>query len=122
MSVSTDPVQTQGFAFAADVAEKLPDLLPDSIISRALAGAGPFKTSIFGFAAGQELSEHTSVRPAMLYFVEGEATVTLGDQTFEAKAGTLVAMEPNLSHGIVARTPTKMLLIQVDMAAAKRAG
>lgn len=116
MSTATDTVQTQGYEFTANVADKLPELLPDTIISRALTSMVPFKTSIFGFAAGQELSEHTSARPALLYFVQGEATVTLGEQTFEIQPGTLITMEPNLPHSVVAHTATQMLLIQIDPA------
>ena len=37
------------------------------------------KAVVFGFGQGQELSEHTAAKPAMLYFVKGEASVGLGD-------------------------------------------
>jgi hypothetical protein len=39
---------------------------------------------------GQELSEHTAAKPAMLFFVKGEASVGLGDDVQEAQAGTWV--------------------------------
>ncbi len=39
---------------------------------------------LFGFAQGEELSEHTASMPAVLHFLQGEAKLTLGDDTVEA--------------------------------------
>ena len=60
---------------------------------------------------GQELSEHTAAKPAMLFFVKGEASVGLGDDVQEAQAGTWVHMPANLKHSIKAKTPVVMLLV-----------
>ena len=54
------------------------------------------KAGVFGFDQGQELSEQTAAKPAMLYFVRGEATVGLGDDMKEAQAGTWVHMPAGL--------------------------
>jgi quercetin dioxygenase-like cupin family protein len=48
--------------------------------------------------------------PAVLHFLQGEATVTLGDDRHEAKPGTWVYMPTGLRHSIQARTPVMMLL------------
>ena len=69
------------------------------------------KAILFGFAAGQELSEHTASQPAVLHFLQGEAELTLGDDEMEAQAGTWVHMPPNLAHSVVAKTPVVMLLL-----------
>lgn len=83
----------------------------DGTISRALFQDQGLKTVLFGFSRGQELSEHTAPRPAILHFLEGEATVTLGEEVVDAKPGTWVHMPAQLPHSIVARTATKMLLL-----------
>jgi quercetin dioxygenase-like cupin family protein len=49
--------------------------------------------------------------PAVLYFLEGEATLRLGADTMEARAGALVHMPPQLEHGVHAKTPVVMLLM-----------
>jgi quercetin dioxygenase-like cupin family protein len=49
--------------------------------------------------------------PAVLHFLQGEAKLTLGDDTLEAKPGTWVHMPAGLKHGILARTPVVMLLL-----------
>jgi len=95
--------------------ENLVDLITEfpaeSIVSRTFYENGQLKAILFGFAPGQELSEHTSARPAILHFLDGEARLTLGEETMQAQAGTWVYMEPNLSHSIVAETTVRMLLI-----------
>ena len=69
--------------------------------------------TLFGFSAGQELSAHSAPNPAILYFLEGDAEVQLGEDTVQAKAGSFVFMPPMLSHAITATTGIKMLLIQI---------
>jgi quercetin dioxygenase-like cupin family protein len=83
----------------------------DGILSRTLFQDDRIKVVVFGFGAGQELSEHTASKPAMLYFVSGEATVGLGGDRHPAQAGTWVHMPANLKHSIVAATPVVMLLV-----------
>jgi quercetin dioxygenase-like cupin family protein len=83
----------------------------DGILSRTIYQDDQIKAVVFGFGQGQELSEHTASKPAMLFFVKGEATVGLGDDTKEAAAGTWVHMPSGLKHSIKAKTPVVMLLV-----------
>lgn len=85
----------------------------DGILSRTLYSDEHVKVVVFGFDAGQELSEHTASMPAILNFVRGEADLTLGDDPAQASAGTVVYMPPNLQHSVRARTPVVMLLTLV---------
>ena len=57
------------------------------------------------------LSEHTASMPAVLHFLQGEATVGLGVHKHEAKAGTWVHMPTGQRHSIQAKTPVVMLLL-----------
>jgi quercetin dioxygenase-like cupin family protein len=87
---------------------------PDKgILSRTLFNDGRLKVVLFGFAQGEELSEHTASMPAVLHFLRGEATVTFGDDRHEAKPGTWVHMPTGLRHSIQAKTPVVMLLMLV---------
>lgn len=83
----------------------------DGTISRTIYQDDQVKAVLFGFAAGQELSEHTAAVPAILHFVAGEATVTLGGTVREAGANSWVHMPARLPHSISARTPVVMLLV-----------
>jgi quercetin dioxygenase-like cupin family protein len=83
----------------------------DGILSRTIFQDDRLKAVVFGFGQGQELSEHTAAKPAMLFFVKGEANVGLGDDVQEARAGTWVHMPAGLKHSIQARTPLVLLLV-----------
>ena len=83
----------------------------DGILSKTIYQDDQIKAVVFGFGQGQELSEHTASKPAMLFFVKGEASIGLGDDTKDAVAGTFVHMAPGLRHSIKARTPVVMLLV-----------
>ena len=97
----------------------IPDLhqeitIPENgILSRTLQNDDRSKIVAFGFAPGQELSAHTAPMPAVLYFVQGEAELRLGEDQLEAKAGTVVHMPPQLEHGIRAKSPLIMLLVLI---------
>jgi quercetin dioxygenase-like cupin family protein len=85
---------------------------PDKdILSRTLFNDDRLKAVIFGFAQGEELSEHTASMPAVLHFLQGEARLTLGDDSVEARPGTWVHMPKGLRHGVRAKTPVAMLLL-----------
>lgn len=100
------------YTFIADLVKEV--TIPENgILSRTLHNDERSKVLVFGFAAGQELSAHTAPMPAILYFVDGEASVKLGGDLHEARAGTLVHMPPLLEHGIVAKTPVVMALIML---------
>jgi quercetin dioxygenase-like cupin family protein len=90
----------------------------DGTISRTLYQDAGLKVVLFGFAAGQELSEHTAAVPAVLHVVQGEARVTLGAEVVAAHPGTWVHMPAHLPHSISATTPVVMLLLLLRGSAA----
>lgn len=83
----------------------------DGTFSRTLFDDDRLKVVLFGFSAGQELSEHTSSKPAIMHFLSGESDVTLGPEKVIAKPGTWVHMAPQLPHSIRTKTPVAMLLL-----------
>jgi hypothetical protein len=54
------------------------------------------KLVLFGFAGGQELSQHTATVPAIIQILKGDARVTLDGEERELSAGSWVYMEANL--------------------------
>lgn len=86
------------------------EIQPDSITSRTFYRDEQVKLVLFGFDAGQELSEHTSAHAAIIHILQGEATVTLGEDKHETQAGTWIQMPPHLAHSIYAKTPLIVLL------------
>jgi len=102
---------THPYQWFADLAAEVPSMAPDSIISRTLYKQDGLRVVLFAFAAGQELSEHTSAHAAILHILQGEATLTLGQDQQSAQANSWVYMQPNLPHSVKAHTPLLMLLI-----------
>ena len=101
---------TMTYTYVSDLAKEVQP--PDKgILSRTLYNDDRLKAVAFGFAQGEELSEHTASMPAVLHFLQGEAKLTLGGDTVEAKPGTWVHMPKGLRHSIQAKTPVAMLLL-----------
>ncbi len=101
---------TEPYLFLTDLAQQV-EIPQDGILSRTLYQDAHVKVVLFGFDAGQDLSEHTASMPALLHFVQGEAELTLGTDRRVATPGTWVYMTPNLPHSVVAKKPVVMLLI-----------
>jgi quercetin dioxygenase-like cupin family protein len=102
---------TADYTHIPDISDLVTEVPEDSIVSRTFYTDDQVKAILFGFAAGQELSEHTASQPAVLHFLQGEADLTLWDDEMEAQPGTWVHMPPNLAHSVVAKTPVVMLLL-----------
>lgn len=64
----------------------------------------------FAFGAGEELSEHTSSRPAIIHILTGEMDLTVADEHIDGLPGTWVHMGSGTVHALRARTPSTMLL------------
>lgn len=90
--------------------QELPVAPADSIVSRTLYTSESVRIVLFAFAPGQELTEHTSTREALIHVLDGEATITLGDKPVQANAGLLIRMAPNLPHSVQAQSAMRMLL------------
>ena len=89
------------------------DAPAESIVSRTVYNGEGVRIVIFAFAPGQELTEHTSTREALIHMLDGEAMITLGDERVAARAGTLIRMAPNLPHSLQAQSPVRMLLTMI---------
>ena len=83
----------------------------DGILTRTLLNDDSVKAVIFGFAQGEELSEHTASMPAVLHFIQGNATLTLGEEQVEAQPETWIHMQAELQHSVQAKTSVVMLLL-----------
>lgn len=104
----------ENLTFIDNLAAGDPPIPADGILSRTLLKNEHAKLVWFGFAAGESLSEHTAAVPAILYFVEGEAACTFGEEKKQARAGTWVYMPARLPHSITAQTPLVMALLLLE--------
>jgi len=105
---------TDGPFFHADLATLLPPIPQDSIVSRAFYTGDGVRATLFGFAAGQELTEHTASQAAILHFLKGHARLVLGELRTEAGPGSWAHMPAHLPHSVHAEDEMVMLLLLLD--------
>jgi len=105
---------TDSYFYTENISSLITNIPPDTIISRTFYDNDRLKAILFGFAPGQELSEHTASKPAILHFLSGQADLTLGEDSKTACEGTWVYMEPHLSHSILAKDEVIMLLMMLE--------
>jgi quercetin dioxygenase-like cupin family protein len=85
----------------------------DAIVSRVLMRKKAGNITLFAFAAGQELSEHTAPYDAFVYVLDGEAEITLSGVKHRVSAGEILIMPANQPHALYAIEPFKMLLVMI---------
>jgi quercetin dioxygenase-like cupin family protein len=83
----------------------------NAVVSKTLIDTKMETVTVFAFAAGQGLSEHTAPFEAMLSILDGEADVTVADKTFHLKAGEMLTIPANKSHSLAANHKFKMMLV-----------
>lgn len=82
----------------------------DGTLSRVLYRDDRLRVVGFAFAAGQELTEHTSALPVVIQVVQGRVDLVLGEEKTEAKPGSWIHLPARLPHIVHATEPSVMLL------------
>lgn len=82
----------------------------NGIVSRTILRTPNSRVVLFGFAEGQELTEHTSTQHAVIQILSGECELSLAGKPHAVKAGDLIYMPPNLPHAVKASRQFSMLL------------
>ena len=93
--------------------ESLVEYRQGQVISRTLAQGRNLSLTLFAFDQGEEISSHSSGGDAMVYLLDGEADITIGDETFHVKKGETIVMPAGIPHALLAREQFKMLLVVV---------
>jgi len=95
---------------------------PNGIVSRTLLRTEHSRVVLFGFAEGQELTEHTSTQRATIQILSGECEFSLAGKPHTLKAGDLLYMPPHLPHAVKATSQFSMLLTFVKPAGVSPVG
>lgn len=83
---------------------------PNGIVSRTLLRTGNSRVVLFGFAEGQELTEHTSTQNAVIQILCGECEFSLAGRKNTLKTGDLLYLPARLPHAVRATKQFSMLL------------
>ncbi len=93
--------------------EALVSYQPGQVVSRTLAQNKHMNMTLFAFDTGEEISSHASSGDAMVYILDGEAEITIGDAVYKAVKGETIVMPANIPHALLAKQQFKMLLVVV---------
>lgn len=84
-----------------------------TVVSKTIIDKPTGTVTLFAFAEGQGLSEHTAPYDALVYLVDGEAEIIISGQPLHLKAGETVIMPANQPHALKAVKPFKMVLTMI---------
>lgn len=85
----------------------------DGVASRVLAKASGGVLTLFAFAAGEGLAEHTTPFDALVLPLEGSLTLVIGGVRVDAAPGTIVRLPAQVPHAVEAPTASRMLLVML---------
>ncbi|MFL0250933.1 cupin domain-containing protein [Clostridium neuense] len=84
------------------------------VVSKTLVQTDNVSITLFSFDKGEEISAHSAPGDALVYVMEGEVTITIGDNAPEVVTeGNFIVMPANISHALEATEKFKMMLIVV---------
>lgn len=83
----------------------------DGTASRVLAKASGGSLTLFAFAAGGGLAEHTTPFDALVLPLEGSLTLVIGGVRVAAAPGTIVRLPARVPHAVEAPGGGRMLLV-----------
>ena len=103
----------QDLPVASSLLSGLVDVQPGAVVSRALVKRPTGTVTLFAFDAGEGLSEHAAPFEALIFGVEGSASVTLLGTEHLVHTGEILRLPPRAPHALRALTPFKMLLVMM---------
>ena len=81
-----------------------------AVVSKVVHRDEGLNVTVFGFDAGQELTEHQAARGAVVQVLSGRLRFTADGEEIDGGPGFWLHMAPNTPHSLVATEPTIMLL------------
>jgi len=86
---------------------------PGSVVSRTVINRRAGTVTLFAFDKGEGLSEHAAPYDALVYILEGGASVTIDGKPSRLEEGEGVILPAEKPHSIKASTRFKMMLTMI---------
>jgi quercetin dioxygenase-like cupin family protein len=83
------------------------------ILSKTVLKKETGNISLFSFAKGEALSEHTAPFDAMIQVIDGKGEVIVGGKPFTLNSGDVIIMPANIPHAVKAVDKFKMVLTMI---------
>jgi quercetin dioxygenase-like cupin family protein len=84
-----------------------------AIVSKTVLKKESGNISLFAFAKGEGLSEHTAPFDAMIQVIDGRGEVIIGGKSFFLESGQCIIMPADITHAVNATENFKMMLIMI---------
>ncbi|MGQ9781169.1 MAG: cupin domain-containing protein [Nitrososphaeria archaeon] len=84
-----------------------------AVVSRTLIDEDAGTVTLFAFDRGQGLSEHTVPYDAIIFVIEGSASITVGGKSFNLEEGQMIIMPAREPHSVKSITRFKMILVMI---------
>lgn len=84
-----------------------------AVVSRTIMEKPKGTVTLFAFAEGEGLSEHTTPYDALVQVLDGEVEITIGGESFNLDEGEMIIMPADVPHALRALGRFKMLLVMV---------
>ena len=81
-----------------------------AVVSKVIYRDEVLDVTVFGFDAGEGLTEHQASRAAIVQVLEGRMRFTVDGEEQDARRGSWIHMVAGTPHSLVAEEPTVMLL------------
>lgn len=83
------------------------------VVSKTLVQNPNVSLTLFSFDQGEEISTHASHGDALVYVIDGQAEVTIGNEKFLVNAGETILMPAEIPHAVSAPQKMKFMLTVV---------
>ena len=83
------------------------------ILSKTVLNKESGNITLFSFAKGEALSEHTAPFDAMIHVVDGKGEIIIGGESFILETGQTIIMPANITHAVNAVEKFKMVLTMI---------
>lgn len=84
-----------------------------AVVSKTLVDKKTGTVTLFAFAPGQGLSEHTAPFDALIQVLDGEAEVRIAGTPYRLATGGMIVMPANVPHALMPGGHWKMLLTMI---------
>lgn len=84
-----------------------------AVVSKTLMDNKTGTVTMFAFAQGQGLNEHTAPFDALVQVIDGEAEIRIAGTAFHVKSGEIIVMPANEPHALKAVGRFKMMLTMI---------
>jgi quercetin dioxygenase-like cupin family protein len=84
-----------------------------AVVSKTLVDKKTGTVTLFAFAQGQGLSEHTAPFDALVQVLDGEVEISISGKAFQLEPGEIILMPANEPHALKAVSRFKMMLTMI---------